>query len=66
MRTIVKCSSCGDVNLGADDVTVEIDFTRYVISYVCPSCKTLNEMHVQPSKKDLAQRQPLPGTRMMM
>jgi len=67
MKTIVKCSQCGEVTLaeGDHDVTIEIDFRRYVISFVCPNCKGFNEMHVEPSKKDRAKSQPLPGIRVM-
>ena len=65
MKTIVKCSNCSEVTLaeGDHDITIEIDFRRYVISYMCPVCRKLNEMHVEPSKHDLAKRQPLPGIR---
>jgi len=67
IKHIVKCAKCGEVTLFEGDVnaTIEYDFRRYVISFVCPECKGLNEMHVEPSKKDLAQRQPLPGIRVM-
>jgi len=67
IKIIVKCAKCGEVTLfdGDKDATLEIDFVRYVWSFLCPQCRGLNEMSVQPSKKDLAQRQPLPGIRVM-
>ena len=60
-----KCKGCGKIHMNQDDdLTIELDFIEERIRFICPGCKTNNEMSLE-SKKLRNERQPLPTTVIM-
>ena len=62
MQLVCTCRNCTKMFVDtADEVTVEMDFLKKEIRFVCTSCKHDNVMSME-TEADIRARQPLPRT----